>query len=61
VASAETPYSVWNVLFLGGVAGMLALGGMMMVDVMLNMWNFSGTGSLSTGIMDAFISMFGMS
>jgi hypothetical protein len=61
VASAETPYSVWNVLFLGGVAGMLALSGMMMVDVMLNMWNFSGTGSLSTGIMDAFISMFGMS
>jgi hypothetical protein len=61
VASAETPYSVWNVLFLGGVAGMLALGGMMMVDVMLNMWNFSGTGSLSTGIMDAFISMFGLS
>ena len=60
VASAETPYSVWNVLFLGGVAGMLALSGMMMVDVMLNMWNFSGTGSLSTGIMDAFISMFGM-
>jgi hypothetical protein len=61
VANAETPYSVWNVLFLGGVAGMLALGGMMMVDVMLNMWNFSGTGSLSTGIMDAFISMFGLS
>jgi hypothetical protein len=60
VASAETPYSVWNVLFLGGVAGMLALSGMMMVDVMLNMWNFSGTGTLSTGIMDAFISMFGM-
>jgi len=60
VAGAETPYSVWNVLFLGGVAGMLALSGMMMVDVMLNMWNFSGTGSLSTGIMDAFISMFGM-
>src|SRR5262249_34472599 len=31
VPSAETPYSVWNVLFLGGVAGMLALSGMMMV------------------------------
>lgn len=60
-ASAETPYSVWNVLFLGGVAGMLALSGMMMVDVMLNMWNYDQPGSLSTGIMDAFISMFGMS
>jgi hypothetical protein len=48
------------VLGLGVVAGMLALSGMMMTDIMLNMWNFSGTGSLSTGIMDAFISMFGM-
>lgn len=60
VASAETPYSVWNVLFLGGVAGMLALSGMMMTDVMLNMWNYDQPGSLSSGIMDAFISMFGM-
>lgn len=60
VASAETPYSVWNVLFLGTVAGMLALSGMMMVDVMLNMWSFSGTNSVSTGIMDAFLNMVNM-
>jgi hypothetical protein len=39
---------------------MLALSGMMMVDVMLNMWSFSGTTSLSTGLMDVFVSMFGM-
>jgi hypothetical protein len=60
-AVAEPPYSVWNVLFLGTVAGMLALSGMMMVDVMLNMWSFSSTNSVSTGIMDAFLSMTGMS
>ncbi len=60
VASAETPYSVWNVLFLGGVSGMLALSGMMMVDVMLNMWNYDQPGSLSSGVMDVFIGMFGM-
>jgi hypothetical protein len=59
-AVAETPYSVWNVLFLGTVAGMLALSGMMMVDVMLNMWAFNQPGSLSTGIMDAFLSMVGL-
>jgi hypothetical protein len=58
--SAEAQYSVWNVLGLGTVAGMLALAGMMMVDVMLNMWSFSGTNSVSTGIMDAFLSMAGM-
>jgi len=60
VASTEAPYSVWNVLSLGVVAGMLALSGMMMVDVMLNMWSFGGTSSVSTGLMDVFVSMFGM-
>ena len=60
VPRTEAPYSVWNVLALGTVAGMLALSGMMMVDVMLNMWSFSGTNSVSTGLMDAFVGMFGM-
>jgi hypothetical protein len=60
VPQVEAPYSVWNVLALGTVAGMLALSGMMMVDVMLNMWAFSGTNSASTGLMDMFVSMFGM-
>jgi len=59
-ASLETPYSVWNVLFLGGVAGLLALAGMIMVDVMLNMWAFSQPNGASTGLTDMFVSMFGM-
>jgi hypothetical protein len=58
--AVEAQYSVWNVVSLGLVAGMLALSGMMMVDVMLNMWSFSGTNSISTGLMDVFVSMFGM-
>jgi Helix-turn-helix domain len=60
VAAAEAPYSVWNVISLGVVAGTLALAGMMMVDIMLNMWVYSGTNGLSSGIMDAFLSMVGM-
>jgi hypothetical protein len=56
----EAPYSVANVISLGLVAGMLALSGMMMVDVMLNMWSFSQPNGVSTGLMDAFVSMFGM-
>ena len=60
VPQVETPYSVWNVLALGTVAGMLALSGMMMVDVMLNMWAFNQPNSASTGLMDMFVSMFGM-
>ena len=58
--AAERPYSVANVISLGLVSGLLALSGMMMVDVMLNMWSFSGTNSISTGLMDAFVSMIGM-
>jgi excisionase family DNA binding protein len=60
VPSVEAPYSVMNVLSLGIITGLLALSGMMMVDVMLNMWSFSGTNGVSTGIMDAFVGMFGM-
>jgi hypothetical protein len=59
VPMAESPYSVWNVLSLGVVAGLLALCGMMMVDVMLNMWSFSGSSSVSTGIMDSFLAILG--
>ena len=42
------------------VAGVLALTGMLMVDVMHNMWQFDGTGTASSAIMDGFIGMFGL-
>jgi hypothetical protein len=58
--AVEAPYSMANVISLGLVAGMLALSGMMMVDVMLNMWSFSEPNSVSTGLVDAFVSMLGM-
>jgi hypothetical protein len=61
VPAVETPYSIWNVLSLTLVALLLAMSGMMMVDVMLNMWSFSGTSTVSTGIMDMFLSTFGLS
>lgn len=57
---AETPYSVWNVVSLGLVAGLLALCGMMMTDIMLNMWSFNGTTSVSTGIMDSILAILNM-
>lgn len=58
-AVAEAPYSVWNVISLGLVAGMLALSGMMMVDVIFNMWSFNEPSSISTGIMDSFMAVLG--
>jgi hypothetical protein len=60
VPAQEMPYSVWNVLSLGTVALLLALGGMLMTDVMLNMWSFGGTTSASTQVMDFFIKTFNL-
>lgn len=60
VPIVEAPYSIWNVLSLTLVTLLLAVCGMMMVDVMLNMWAFDGAGSLSTSLMDAVISTFGL-
>lgn len=59
-APVEMPYSIWNVLSLMTVAGVLALTGMLMVDVMHNMWQFDGTGTAASAIMDGFIGMFGL-
>ena len=60
VPVVEAPYSIWNVLSLMAIALILSLGAMMMVDVMLNMWSFSGSSSVTTGIMDMFTSTFGL-
>jgi hypothetical protein len=60
VPTQELPYSIWNVLSLGLIVLMLTLTGMLMVDVMLNMWSFSGSTSASTSIMDFFIKTFNL-
>jgi excisionase family DNA binding protein len=61
VPPVEAPYSIWNVLGLMVTAALLALCGMLMVDVMMNMWSWNGaTAPVSSGIMDAFLGMFGL-
>lgn len=60
VPIVEAPYSIWNVLSLSLVTLLLAIAGMLMVDVMLNMWQFDAAGSLSTSLMDGVISAFGL-
>ena len=61
VPPVEAPYSVWNVLGLMVTAGLLALCGMLMVDVMMNMWSWNGSSApISSGIMDAFLGMFNL-
>lgn len=60
VPVVEAQYSIWNVLSLMAIALMLSFGVMMMVDMLLNMWSFSGSSSITSGIMDAVVSTFGM-
>jgi hypothetical protein len=61
VPPVEAPYSVWNVLGLMLTAGVLTLCGMLMVDVVMNMWSWNGASApISSGIMDAFMGMFNL-
>lgn len=56
----EMPYSIWNVLALLLIVVTLSLTGMLMTDVLRNMWSWDGTYSASTPIMDSMIRMLGL-
>ncbi len=58
-AAPEAAYSLWNVVGLGMCALMLALSGMMMTDLVRNMWSWDGAYSLNSTLMDAISGMFG--
>jgi excisionase family DNA binding protein len=60
-APPETPYSVWNVLGLMATAGVLAISGMLMWDVVLNLWSYDAGTTVSTSLMEAIIGAFGLS
>ncbi|MAR11022.1 MAG: hypothetical protein CL681_13835 [Blastopirellula sp.] len=55
----QAPYSIWNVLGLLGCVMMLSVTGVIMVDVLTNMWVWD-SGSTSTSLTDAVVSMLGM-
>jgi hypothetical protein len=59
-APAEAPYSVWNVLGLMSTAGVLALAGMLMWDVMLNLWSHDTGTTVSTSLMDSIVAAVGL-
>ena len=56
----ELPYSIWNVLSLLVIVMLLAFTGMLMTDLIRNMWNWDSTYTASTPIMDMMIRLFGM-
>jgi hypothetical protein len=56
----EAPYSLLNVLSLMGTAAVLAISGMLMWDLMLNLWSAPTGSPVSSGIMDAIVSAAGL-
>ncbi|MFM7845722.1 MAG: helix-turn-helix domain-containing protein [Planctomycetota bacterium] len=54
-AALEAPYSIWNVIGLLCVVMVMALTGVLMVDVLRNMWAFDSPYSVSSGVMDSLI------
>ncbi len=56
----ETPYSIWNVLSLLGIVIVLSLTGMLMTDLVRNMWTWEDPYTASTPVMDLAVRMFGL-
>ncbi len=53
----EAPYTMLQVIGLLTILGVLSLSGMLMVDVIRNIWAFDQTGSISTGLTDGLIGL----
>jgi hypothetical protein len=58
VASREAPYSVLNIISLLACLFFLMLTGMMMFDLMRNMWTWDGPVTMNSTIMDTILGMF---
>ena len=54
----EMPYSVWNVLSLFLCIALLALSGMLVYDLVRQIWSWEGVHPVNSGLMDAIIGMF---
>jgi excisionase family DNA binding protein len=60
VAGAEAPYTAINVLSLFSIVGMLSIAAILMTDLMMNMWSWNGTTSLTTTLMNTVLSTIGL-
>ena len=54
----EAPFSIWNVLFLSLCALLLLLCGMMLYDLMRNMWSWEGAYDVNSSLMDSILGWF---
>ncbi len=59
-AALEAPYSLWNILALGGVTLLLMLCGIMMLDMVRNIWSWGESYSVSSALLDGLLGLFGL-
>jgi excisionase family DNA binding protein len=55
----ETPFSVWQVVVLASILILMSLCGMLMTDLMRNLWTYSEPSAPVSSLTDALISMIG--
>jgi hypothetical protein len=58
-APVAATYSVWNIVSLSMVALLLACSGLLVMDLIRNIWSWDGAYTLNSTIMDGVLSMFG--
>ncbi|MEN6407278.1 MAG: helix-turn-helix domain-containing protein [Thermoguttaceae bacterium] len=56
--SAESPYSKWQIAGLVACVVLLLLCGMMMYDLLRNMWSWQGAYRINSSLMDTILSLF---
>lgn len=56
----ELPYTIWNLLGLLMIVGLLSITGMMMTDVIMNMWAWEEASDVSSSLSDGITAMVGL-
>ena len=57
-AIPEAPYSIWNVLSMLVCIVILSIAGMLIYDLVRQVWSWDGVHPVNSGMMDAIIGMF---
>ncbi|MCC9604953.1 helix-turn-helix domain-containing protein [Blastopirellula sp. JC732] len=59
-APVEAPYSVLNIISLAATAALVLVAGLMVTDLVRNMWSFDQPYAINSSIMDGIISLMGV-
>lgn len=57
--TVDEPFATWTVVLMGSCVFLLGLCGMMMIDLVRNIWSWNGTTALNSGLLDAILGLFG--